>query len=46
MSLRKGTDTVFSPEAAQLSRSCQFYGGAENYFGKWQIIYVGDGIFL
>lgn len=36
-------DTLFFPEVAQLSRSCQFCGGAENYFGEWQNIQNIDG---
>lgn len=31
-------DALFLPEVAQLSRSCQFCGGAENCLGKWQNI--------
>lgn len=46
MSCRKFTNPLFPPEAAQLPRSCQLYGGAENCFGEWQNMCVGHGMLL
>lgn len=45
-SCRKLTNPLFPPEAAQLPRSCQLYGGAENCFGEWQNRCVGCGMLL